>query len=115
MNECCFHFLKKEIRNRILIDLEFDVFQGALSHANAEHSCKLMRQTITESLSEKQARSVDWKQGTNSCSFKAIFSKAVLEAYPKTITDIVEEKEIVFFNCAYFLALPQKVTKRSSA
>ncbi len=35
---------KIEIRDRILTDIEFDVFQGALSHANAKHSCKLMRQ-----------------------------------------------------------------------
>ena len=43
----------KEIRNRILTDLEFDVFQGALSRAHAQHSCKLMRQASCDKIRRK--------------------------------------------------------------
>ena len=39
--------------NRIRTDIEFEVFQGALSHANAQHSCKLMRQASCDKIRRK--------------------------------------------------------------
>jgi hypothetical protein len=45
--------LRREIQNRIRTDIEFDVFQGALSRANAKHSCKLMRQASCDKIRRK--------------------------------------------------------------
>jgi hypothetical protein len=36
--------IRREIQDRIRIDIEFVVFQGALERVNAKQSCKLMRQ-----------------------------------------------------------------------
>jgi hypothetical protein len=48
----CLHFEEKN-SNRIRTDIEFGVFQGALSHANAQHSCKLMRQASCDKIRRK--------------------------------------------------------------
>ena len=46
-------YCEEKNQNRIRTDIEFEVFQGALSHANAQHSCKLMRQASCDKIRRK--------------------------------------------------------------
>ena len=110
---------KKEIRDRIWTDIEFDVFQGALSHANAKHSCKLMRQASCDKIRRKPFA---WREV---CSFRVRSAKGIefgvlifLQTFwIKPKSGRIKKKRRIFclFYCSYFLALPQKVTKKSSA
>jgi hypothetical protein len=70
VNECCLHFEEKN-SNRIRTDIEFDIFQGALSHANAQHSCKLMRQASCDKIRRKPFARCE------GCSFRARSAKGI--------------------------------------